>query len=71
MTDDDGQCEFDSVVSREHLYACVWRQVGLIAETAAAGSITPETFGRLAVDVVMAELKRLGALNPSYAKRRS
>lgn len=56
----------NDVVRRDVLYAKVWSAIKLLAVDAAPGSITPETFSRISVDIVMTELRRAGAINPVY-----
>ena len=59
--------EYD-VIKREALYEAVWQSVGKAAKTAMPGSITPETFSRMAVDIVLTELLRAGAITPAFYK---
>ncbi|HEX3587768.1 MAG TPA: hypothetical protein VH024_17345 [Candidatus Angelobacter sp.] len=54
------------IVERNALYTAVWKTIKAIAVDAAPGSITPETFARVAVDVVMIELLKAGVINPAY-----
>jgi hypothetical protein len=58
----------DPVLKRKDLYASVWAAIRALAKDAAPGSITPQTFARIATDVVLAELRKEGAINPVYAR---
>lgn len=57
-----------SVVKRDLLYKRVLDKLSYMAKTAAPGSITPETFARVSVDIVLHELLSAGAIDPSYRK---
>lgn len=59
--------EYD-IVKRKALYESVWKTIGGVAKTAAPGSITPETFSRISVDIVLTELLRTGAITPAFLK---
>lgn len=51
------------IVTRESLYEIVWQRLRTIATDAAPGSITPETFARVSVDIVLTELLRAGIID--------
>lgn len=55
-----------AVTKRAELYDKVWARILAMTEGAVRGSITPETFARVSVDVVLTELLRVGAILPHY-----
>ena len=55
-------------MKREELYRKVWEVIRIMTADAAPGSITPETISRVAVDVVLTELRRAGAITPTITE---
>lgn len=60
--------EFD-VVKRQQIYDSVWKAIKLLAKEAAPESITPETFSRISVDIVLTELRRAGAISRVFTDK--
>ena len=54
------------MTKRSDLYDKVWAKIRAIAVDAAPGSITPATFARVAVDVVLSELLKAGEITPRF-----
>ncbi len=54
-------------VKRRDLYDKVWAKLLSMTVGAAPNSIKPQVFAMVAVDVVLTELLRAGAIQPDYA----